>query len=79
LSEADAKDRPVLEDNVMKGILANIQGLLDEFDFDKIFELLEQIDNYQSSEKQKAFFDRLKALMDDLNVEEIQLLLNSYE
>lgn len=79
LPEAAAKDRPVLADNIMRGILANIRSLLNEFDFDKIFELLEQIDNYQPNEKQEAFFECLKALMDDLNVDEIYLLLDSYE
>lgn len=78
LPETTVKDRPALEDNVMSGILTNIRRLLDEFDFDKIFELLEQIDNYQPNEKQKAFFERLKILMDDLNIDEIYLLLDSY-
>ena len=77
ITETEKEDMPVLEDSVMIGIVSNIRSHLNEFDFSSIFEILEQMDLYQKNEKQTAFFDRLKILMDDLNVEEINLLLDS--
>lgn len=73
------EERPSLQDNVMRGILANIRRRLEEFDFAAIFEILEQVEKYRTDEKQKTFFERLKTLMDDLNVDEISSLLDSYK
>ena len=73
------EEKPILEEKIMSGILANIRSRIDEFDFAEIFELLEQIEKYEMNEKQAEFFDKLKILMNDLNVEEIRQLLDSYE
>ena len=62
----------------MNGLLANIQRLLDNFDFGQIFEILDQLANYRTTEKQSAFFERLKILMDELNVDEIKILISSF-
>ena len=79
LPEMQEEEKPILEEKIMSGILANIRSRIDEFDFAEIFELLEQIEKYEMNEKQAEFFDKLKILMNDLNVEEIQQLLDSYE
>lgn len=73
------EDSPLLEESIMKGILSNIRAKLDEFEFAEIFDTLEKIDQYRKNEKQEKFFEQLKVLMDDLNVEEIDLLLDGYE
>ena len=79
LPEMQEEEKPILEEKIMSGILTNIRSRIDEFDFAEIFELLEQIEKYEMNEKQAEFFDKLKILMNDLNVEEIQQLLDSYE
>ena len=73
------EDSPLLEESIMKGILSNIRAKLDEFEFAEIFDTLEKIDQYRKNEKQEKFFEQLRVLMDDLNVEEIYLLLDNYE
>ncbi|MDD6491026.1 MAG: ATP-binding protein [Firmicutes bacterium] len=73
------EDSPLLEESIMKGILSNIRTKLDEFEFAEIFDTLEKIDQYRKNEKQEKFFEQLRVLMDDLNVEEIYLLLDNYE
>lgn len=79
LPELPEEEKPVLEEKIMSGILANIRRRIGEFDFAEVFELLEQIEKYEMNEKQAEFFDKLKILMNDLNVEEIQQLLDSYK
>lgn len=78
LSEAGEEDKPVLQEAIMQGTLANIRCRLEEFDFAAIFELLEQVEKYQMNEKQSAFFEQLKILMNDLDIEQISHLLDSY-
>ena len=79
ISEAEEENKPVLEEPIMQGILANIRCRLDEFDFAAIFELLEQVEKYQMNEKQSAFFEQLRMWMDNLDTEKIYHLLDSYE
>ncbi|MGN0366826.1 MAG: ATP-binding protein [Suilimivivens sp.] len=79
IQSAEDQNSPVLEENIMKGILSNIRIKLDEFEFAEIFEILDKIDLYQKNEKQSKFFEELKVLMDDLKVEEISILLDNYE
>lgn len=73
------EESPLLQENVMRGILSNIRRCLDDFDFAAIFEIMEQVEKYRTNEKQKAFFTSLKTLMDNLSIEEIYPLLDSYE
>lgn len=79
ISDSAPADRPVLEDAVMDVILNNIRGKIQEFDFAAVFEVLEQIENYQLNDKQAEFFTKLKDFMDEFNVDEIYLLLDSYQ
>ena len=44
-----------------------------------MFEVLNKIGEYSLNDKQKEFFDSLTKLMDELNVEAIEALIDSYE
>ena len=64
---------------MMVGILSNIKKMVNEFEFSEVFEVLNKIGEYSLNDKQKEFFDSLTKLMDELNVEAIEALIDSYE
>ena len=64
---------------MMVGILSNIKKRVDEFEFSEVFEVLSKIEEYSLNDKQKEFFDRLTKLMDELDVEAIGSLIDSYD
>ena len=73
------EDRPVLEESIFQATLHNIQNKVEEFEFAQVFEILEQLENYQVDDKQAELLKQIKVLMDDFNVDEINALLDSYE
>ena len=73
------EDRPVLEESIFQATLHNIQNKVEEFEFAQVFEILEQLENYQVDDKQAELIKQIKVLMDDFNVDEINALLDSYE
>ena len=72
-------EHPELEERMMVGILSNIKKMVNEFEFSEVFEVLNKIGEYSLNDKQKEFFDSLTKLMDELNVEAIEALIDSYE
>lgn len=60
---------------MLSGILLNIRNHLDNFEFDKIFDILEEMKKYQLPSEYQKIFDRLAALMDELAVDDIRKLI----
>ena len=66
---------PALDETTILPILNNLEHCIDEFDFGKVFEILEEMKKYSLPEKYKSLFTRIEELMEDMSVEEIKELL----
>ena len=73
---SETEDLPTLEETMIKPILQNIERSVDDFDFGKVFGILEEMKNYQLPEKYKEMFSKIETYMEDFSVEEIKELLS---
>jgi signal transduction histidine kinase/CheY-like chemotaxis protein/HPt (histidine-containing phosphotransfer) domain-containing protein len=69
-------ERKTISANMFSGILSNIRSHVDAFAFAEVFEILENLKNYQIPESYQKVFDKLQLLMDDLAVDEIRELID---
>ncbi|MBQ4523974.1 MAG: response regulator [Lachnospiraceae bacterium] len=74
ITRADAL--PKLDETTLLPILNNMEHCIDEFDFGKVFEILEEMRKYSLPEKYKFLFTRIEELMETMSVEEIKELLH---
>lgn len=61
-----------LDEKMVVHILKNIDRHVDEFEFPKIFEILEEVKNYRMPEKYRDVWRWIEILMEDLSVDEIK-------
>ncbi len=76
-TETDAEDTPVLDETMLLRLYKNIEHCIEQFDFAKVFEILEETKKFKVPDKHKEILEKLDTLMEDLNVDEIKELLNS--
>ena len=67
---------PGLDENTILPILNNLERCIDEFDFGKVFEILEEMKKYTLPIKYMTLFARIEELMETMSVEEIKELLH---
>ena len=67
---------PGLDENTILPILNNLEHCMDEFDFGKVFEILEEMKKYTLPIKYMTLFARIEELMETMSVEEIKELLH---
>ena len=68
---------PGLDETTILPILNNVEHCIDDFDFGKVFEILEEMKKYTLSEKYKSLFSKIEELMETMSVEEIKELLHN--
>ena len=77
----DAMDSTEVEDELDEAMLLrlykNIDHCIDQFDFAKVFDILDEIKKYHVPDKHKTILDKLDVLMENLDVDAIKELLNS--
>ena len=66
-----------LEETMLLRLYKNIERCIDQFDFAKVFEILEEIKKYKVPDKHKEILSKLDTLMEDLDVDAIKELLNN--
>lgn len=69
------KEEEYMEEEMIFRILRSISQYVDDFDFSKVFEILEEVKKYKMSEKYQSVFQQITAWMDELAVESIQELI----
>ena len=74
-ASTEAEDE--LYEAMLLRLYKNIDHCIDQFDFAKVFDILDEIKKYQVPDKHKAILDKLDALMEDLDVDAIKDLLSS--
>lgn len=77
IDDKKSDDKPLMDDNVARSVLINVKNYIKDFNFGEVYEILEEADKFQFSDKYADIFANLKMLMDNLDVEEIELLLDS--
>ena len=70
-------DSEELDETMLLRLYQNIERCIDQFDFAKVFDILDEIKKYQVPDKHKEILDKLDVLMEDLDVDAIKELLNS--
>ena len=74
---ANAKQEEWLEEKMAIQILKSIEQYVDEFSFDKVFDILEQLKKYEINEPYRGIFEKIRILMDDLQVDEVKKIIKS--
>lgn len=72
-----AKETSEIDEKFSTQIFKNISHSIDNFDFAKVFDILEECKNYSFSDSHKNLLDQIEELMNDLSVDEIQELINN--
>ena len=76
LSEHKAKTTlPVIDEEQVIPVLKNIERCIEDFEFAKVFDILDQIKDYKLPDKYSSLIQQIEELMQDLNVDEIKELL----
>lgn len=57
-------------------ILVSIRQYIDEFSFDKVFDILEQLETCKINEPYNEIFDKIREYMDDLEIEEVKKVID---
>lgn len=65
----------ILEEEMILRILKNICQCLDDFDFSKVFDILEEVKRYGLPEEYQEVFEQIAAWMDELAVDKIKELI----
>ncbi len=76
-NENDKADAEELDEAMLLRLYKNIERCIDQFDFAKVFEVLEETKKYKVPDKHKEILSKLDTLMEDLDVDAIKELLNS--
>ena len=58
--------------------LIEIQKAIDNFNFTKVFDILAEVNQYESEKEISNLFTKISHLMDDLAVEEVSDIIKSY-
>ena len=76
-STNDEENAEELDEAMLLRLYKNIDRCIDQFDFAKVFDVLEETKNFKVPEKHKEILSKLDVLMEDLDVDAIKELLNS--
>lgn len=78
LPETSPEDAvPPLDERIISNILINIRNHVDNFDFAKVFDILEEMQKYNLPAEYREIFDQLGPLMDELAVDSIRQLIDN--
>ena len=75
-SEDTENEMAVLDESMISRIYKNIERQINNFDFGKVFEILDETKKYKLPEKHLEILTQIEELMNDLSVDEIKELLN---
>lgn len=73
------EEQPVLTEDMLGIIFANIRRRIDDFDFQAVFAILEEAEQYRMASGHKQLFEEIKRLMEELEVEEVCRLMEEYQ
>ena len=73
----NSEDIPELDEAMLLRVYKNIERHIDQFDFAKVFDILEETKKFKVPDKHKEILEKLDNLMEDLNIDEIKELLNN--
>lgn len=73
ISSEDADE--LLDDRMISNILLNIRNHIDNFDFAKVFDILDEMKKYRLPARYQEVFDKLSPMMDELAVDDIRQLI----
>ena len=75
MSEEVSETEEMLEEDMILQILENIEKYVDDFDFSRVFQILDEIKKCQMPEKYQQVFGQIGVWMDELEVDKIKELI----
>ena len=75
-SEDSESEMAVLDEAMIVRIYKNIERQINNFDFGKVFEILDETKKYKLPDKHSELLAKIEELINDLSVDEIKELLN---
>ncbi|MBO4980845.1 MAG: response regulator [Lachnospiraceae bacterium] len=80
LLSSDAEDTPseVMDAHMARQVIHHLEHCIEEFNFGKVFEILEETKKYQFSEEYEKLFSQIATLMEDLAIDDINALLKQH-
>ena len=69
-------EKPKMEERMIIHTLRNVQKYVEDFDFSKVFEVIEEVKNYELPSQYEETIKQLEVFMEDLSIDEIKELLS---
>ena len=76
-SDKNNAEASTLDETMLLRLYKNIERCIDQFDFAKVFEVLEETKKFKVPDNHKEILQKLDTLMEDLDVDAIKELLSS--
>ena len=76
-AETVSDETEAIDETMLLPIFKNLERCIDDFDFSKVFEILEELKKYNLPEKYEDLRTKIEELMEDLSVDEIKELLET--
>lgn len=70
-----SEEKPKLDERMVLHMFRNIETYIDNYDFAKVFDILEETKKYQLPQKYEEVLPKIESLMDDLSVDAVKDLL----
>lgn len=78
-AEQEEESRPELDERMLLPMFRNMERYIDDFDFAKVFDILEEVKKYHVPQKYEELLLQIEKYMDELSVEEVKELLREVE
>ena len=76
-TKCSTEDAPELTEEMLMRLYQNIERCIDQFDFAKVFDVLDEIKKYKVPDKHREILKQISSLMDDLDVDAIREILHN--
>lgn len=73
--QENGEEREMLDERMTEHVLTNIRQCVEDFDFTRIFDILEELKQFDIPEQYGELFDKIRKLMDVLDVDALRELL----
>lgn len=71
----EQSEKELLDERMVEHVLTNVRQCVEDFDFTRIFDILEELNQYEIPEKYQELFERIRQMMDVLDVDALRELL----
>ena len=67
-------EKELLDERMMELVLTNVRQCVEDFDFTRIFDILEELNQSEIPEKYQELFEKIRQMMDVLDVDALRIV-----